>query len=842
MPVSDPPVSYCFDRFELQPDERRLLVGGAPVALGARAFDLLLALVERAGQLVTKDALLERVWPKLVVEENNLQVHISTLRKLLGQDAIATVVGKGYRFSRQLVSKSAGALTQSRTPRTENNNLPCNLGILVGREPELAELHALLADHQLVTVTGSGGVGKTRLIIASAQGLVERFAAGVWLIELAAQSDPERLTTTLASALGIEIKDTASARETLIRHLRDKEMLLLLDNCEHLIDAVASLLNALLAVAPQIQVLTSSQEVLGVVGEQVFRVPSLTLPEEAAPSAAVAQASGAVRLFIQRAKAADLGFQCNDQNAPTIAAICRRLDGIPLAIEMAAARVATLGLDTLAQLLDERFRVLTGGRRSAIPRQRTLQATLDWSYGLLATRERIVFRRLAGFIGGFSLGAAIGVAADAELDQFEVIDSITILMAKSLLVIDAGDGHARYRLLETTRVYALDKLAEAQETALIARLAAQHYLLVFKSCFDDWTRLSDSAFDARYAPELDNLRLALDWSFGPDGDPQIGLALTGLSGQLWVGRLMLAEQQQRLDTALASLGPDTPPELEADLQLVAGMFFYWRLNERAISAMRRAMSLYRAPGNAIRLGYVQLMLGSSLVLGGVDGAEEMLLQAQATLANSKRPRLLALVPKSFGLLYTIRGMTADAVREFSSALELSRAAGDEILELTILENMANVLWNAGDLAQALAAARNVVEQCKQVKIAHKVGWGWVYGNLFGILTEYGELAEALAVGRLAMPFLQEASSVWILMDHYALRSAKVGQVEAAAHAYGWINNIFAQKNIKRQPNELRANQSTLALLRDQLSQDEFARLCADGARMSEKEVCQLVLV
>jgi predicted ATPase/DNA-binding winged helix-turn-helix (wHTH) protein len=842
MPVSDPPVSYCFDRFELQPDERRLLVGGAPVALGARAFDLLLALVERAGQLVTKDALLEQVWPKLVVEENNLQVHISTLRKLLGQDAIATVVGKGYRFSRPLLSKSAGAPTQSRTPYIDNNNLPCNLGILIGREPELAELHALLADHQLVTVTGPGGVGKTRLMIASAQGLLERFAAGVWLIELAAQSDPERLTTTLASALGIEIKDTASARDTLIRHLRDKQMLLLFDNCEHLIGAVASFLNALLAVAPRIQVLTSSQEVLGVVGEQVFRVPSLTLPEEALPSAAVAQASGAVHLFIQRAKAADLGFQCTDANAPIIAAICRRLDGIPLAIEMAAARVTTLGLDTLAQLLDERFRVLTGGRRSAIPRQRTLQATLDWSYGLLAARERVVFRRVAGFVGGFSLAAAIAVAADAEFDQFEVIESIAILIAKSLLAIDASDGHARYRLLETTRVYALERLAEAQETALVARLAAEHYQLVFKSCFDDWTRLSDSAFDARYAPELDNLRLALDWSFGPEGDRQIGLALTGLSGQLWVGRLMLAEQQQRLDAALACLGPDTPPELEADLQLVAGMFFYWRLNEHAVSAMRRAMSLYLPLGKTIRLGYVQMMLGSSLVLGGADGAEEMLLQAKASLANSNRQRLLAMVPKSFGLLYTIRGMTADAMREFCSALQLSRAAGDEILELTIMENMANVLWDAGDLVQALAAARNVVERCKQVKIAHKVGWGWVYGNLFGILTECGELTEASAVGRLAMPYLQEASSVWILMDHYALRLAKVGKVEAAARVYGWIQNTYAQKHVMRQPLELRTSQNTLALLRDQLSPDELARFFAEGARMSEKEVCHLALL
>lgn len=841
MPHSESPDRYCFDRFELQPGERRLLVDGAPIAVGPRAFDLLLTLIERAGQLVTKDALLERVWPKLVVEENNLQVQISTLRKLLGQDAIATVVGKGYRFTRQPVSGPTSESTLPRAPRPDNNNLPCNLGTLIGRERELGQLHGLLADNRLVTVTGSGGVGKTRLMIACALGMAERFAAGVWLVELAAQTDPSRVPATLASALGIEIKDTASATETLIRQLRDKQMLLLLDNCEHLIDAVTSMLNALLSVAPQIRVLTSSQEVLGVAGEQVFRLPSLTLPEDAVPSAAVAQASGAVSLFVERARAADLGFRCDDRNAPTITSICRRLDGIPLAIEMAAARVATLGLDDLAKLLDERLRVLTGGRRGAIPRQRTLQATLDWSYGLLAPRERIVFRRLAGFVGGFSLAAALAVAADAELDQFEVIDSIAILVAKSLLAVDSRDGHARYRLLETTRAYALEKLAEAQETARVARRAAEHYRLVFKSCFDDWTRLSESAFDARYAPELDNLRLALDWSFGPDGDPQTGLALMGLSGQLWAGLSMLAEAQQRLDLALANLQPDTPPELEADLQLVAGTILYWRRSERAISAMRRAVSLYRTLGNSIRLGYAQMMLGSGMALGGVDGAEEMLRQAQSSLASCGRPRLLALLPKSFGVLYHMRGMAVEAAREFGSALELSRAAGYDVQALTLLENLADMLWMVGDLDQALAAARDIVERCKQVSIAQCVNWDWVYGNLFGILTERGELAEAAAVGRQAMPHLLESGTAWSLMDHYALHLAKSGQIEVAARVLGWIDSVIAPKGVKRQPNEARAMQSTLALLRDQLPADELARLCAEGAQIGEEEACRLAL-
>lgn len=834
--------TYRFGDFELEPDEHRLLVGGAPTALGARAFNLLLVLVEHAGQLVTKDALLERVWPGVVVEENNLQVQISTLRKLLGGDAIATVVGKGYRFTPEIIIKTAAVAHNQQFSLHTQSNLPHHLGTLIGRERELAQLELLLSDARLITVTGPGGVGKTRLMLACAHDIEARFSAGAWLVELANQTDPHMVAATVAAAFRLEVNDASSATTTVMHYLRDKETLLLLDNCEHLVDAVASLVESLLAVSPQLQVITTSQDVLGLSGEQIFRVPSLLLPADDQVTAETASRYGAITLFNERAKLGDPNFQCDDTNAALITSICRRLDGIPLAIEMAAARVGTLGLASVARLLDERFLALTAGRRSAVPRQQTLQATLDWSFGLLTKREGIVFRRVSNFVGGFSLAAAIAVAADDEIDQSEVINAISTLVTKSLLTVDTSQGQWRYRLLEVARAYALERLAESGETNVIARLTAEHFVSIFAPCFDDWTQLSDAAFDARYVPDLDNLRVVMDWAFGSNGDKQIGLSLTCASGPLWVGPLMISECERRFATAFAEVDSQTSPKIAAYLHLAAGSFYYWRFNDQSLTALRAAATSLRDLGERIGAGYALLLLGNTLAAIGGEGAEDALAEARELLANCNRPRLLALMPKAFAMFYYMRGMRAETVRENMSALALARAGGYEILALTVEENLADSLWLAGDLPQALAAARNVVEQCKRVKFAHKITWGWIYGNLFGILTESGELDEAVVIGRLVIPYLREANSVRILMDHFALRLAKSGFLREAALVHGWTNFQFSSAHFARQPNELRAMNSAAKILSENFSPDQVRELCAEGATLSENEICALAVL
>ena len=859
------PVRYCFDRFELQPNERRLLVGGAPTALAPRAFDLLVALVERAGQLVSKESLLERVWPRLVVEENNLQVQISALRKLLGQDAIATVAGKGYRFTRELLAQvtHAGApdgpfqalrddgaqAMHDNGPSHGRHNLPRSNSPLIGRNAELLQLQQLIAAHSLVTVTGAGGVGKTRLMLEAAHALLPRFADGVWLIELATVSDPEALPGVLSNVLGGQITDARLVRQMLLRRMHGKSLLLLFDNCEHLLESVASLLQDILEIAPQVQILTTTQEVLGLGAEYVFRLPSLTLPQSSHPGVDEALASDAVSLFVERARAAGWGLCCDEETAPVIAAICRRLDGIPLAIEMAAARVPMLGLNGLAQLLDERFHVLTIGRRGALPRHRTLHATLDWSFGLLSQPECVVFRRLGYFVGDFTLAAAIAVAADAELDQFEVINCITSLVAKSLLVADIGTAHARYRMLESTRAYAQEKLCQAQESQHVARQAALHYQWVFKPCFDDWTRLSDTRFDERYAPELDNLRQSLDWAFGPDGDPEIGIDLAGCSGSVWCNRSLMSEARARIDCALEHISDATPLAVRAEAWLAAAAIFYWRRSDRGLPVSEQAVQIARELGDPMRLGYVLVTLACCIILRDDPGADALLAEARPLLVAAKRTRLLALLHKAYGIAAAMKEQVPRSISEYRVSLELATRAGADLQMLNAQENLADAYWLAGDLDAALHEARAVVQHGQNGNFAPKVSLGWMLANLFGILVERGQpqdLAEALPYGRTALPYAYESECTWITIDHFSLRMAKLGEFEYAARILGWSDYVYQSRDLKRQPNELRAMQACRSrLLQWAQAAPGRAELLIhwqqQGALLTEEEISHLAV-
>ena len=838
---------YWFEQVEVQTDERRLFIDGKLANLGPRAFDVLLCLLARAGSLVSKEELLNTVWPRLVVEENNLQVQVSALRKLFGGQAIATVAGQGYRFNlpvrhdAQLTSTNGGQTDPLQQPSSASN-LPRNLGALIGRNAELAQLQKLVMQHRLVTVTGAGGVGKTRLMLEAARHLQEQFTAGVWLIELASLNQDEQVANSIAATLQVEVKAGCTATQALILKLREQALLLVLDNCEHLVEAVASFAHAILSATDHIALLTSSQEILGLSEEQVFRLPSLSLPSLGAQTAQQILNSDAVQLFEQRARAADMHFQLDDQAAPIVASICHRLDGIALAIEMAAARVPSLGIDVLAQLLDERFQVLTGGRRSALPRHRTLHATLDWSHGLLNAAEAVVFRRIGILIGGFGLAAAVAVARDTTLEQFAVIDCIASLVDKSLLVADVNEGHVRYRLLESTRAYALEKLAAADEMPFAAQRCAEYFRQLFLPCFDDWTRLTDLEFEARYTPEIDNLRQSIDYSFSAAGNNETGLALVGCSGQLWVGRWLFYEADQRVEFALSRLQADTDAKLAGDLWMTCATLCYFHRNERAIPASQHAVAYFRQTADPLRLGNALILLGCCYAVSGRAEALESLQEARQLLQSCMRPRIEASLHKSFGTCYAVQGQSQQAAVEYQQALVLSLQIGAQFQALTIQEDLADVYWMQGDLDRALQAALDTVESCRQSRFAYKVSWGWVLGNLFGILTERGDLQEALAVGREALPFLREFATMWVVMDHYSLRLAKIAQWQAAAHVSGWSDAAFEKRGTLRQPNEKRAHDSTLKLLRTALTEEQLQQWRAAGALLSDEQLCALALL
>lgn len=508
--------SHRFGRCEILSEQRQLLVNGQPVVLGARAFDLLLCLVELRDRVVGKDELMARVWPGLVVEENNLTVQISALRKLLGGDVIATVVGRGYRFTLPALDAAAGDSSPvvappptSTAPTSLPNNLPTERSSFIGREQEISAVRQAVGQHRLVTLTGVGGSGKTRLALRVGALELGRFADGTFFVDLGPLSDAELVSTAMASACGLLSEGLglsgASTANRLVAALTRRTSLLIVDNCEHLLDAVAALVDRIQTECPDICILATSREALGVEGEQVVPVPALGLPDDALPGPA--EASDAVRMFVDRAQSVKPGFTLGADNGAAVVAVCRHLDGIPLAIEFAAARVAHLSVQQIAERLEDRFRLLTGGRRR-LQRQQTLAAALDWSHDLLSDDERAVFRRLAVFAGSFALDAAEAVCSADDIPKEQVLDLLGSLVAKSLLgAVEDGSSHVRYRLLETVRMYASEKLAAAGEAQALRTRHCDWYL-----AWLDATPLEhlfhDLATVADVGREIDNLHAA----------------------------------------------------------------------------------------------------------------------------------------------------------------------------------------------------------------------------------------------------------------------------------------------------------------------------------------------
>jgi predicted ATPase len=420
-------------------------------------------------------------------------------------------------------------------------------------------------------LTGAGGIGKTRLALAAARRLLPQFAAGVWVAELAPLGDPALVPAAIAAALGLEFPASAVSAEHVANALSGKELLLVLDNCEHVIDAAARMAEALMRANPAVHVIATSREPLKAEGEWVNPVPPLAVPAGDAEDEDDPLQYGAVRLFVERARAAEPHFAPDRRSAAMIAAICRRLDGIPLAIELAATRAATLGIEELAARLDDRFRLLTDGRRTALPRHQTLRATLDWSYELLPEAERMILRRLAVFAGPFALEAPIAVVASPKIARSEVVDGFFNLVAKSLVTAETEGTIARYQLLDTTRAYALEKLGESGERERVTRRHAEYYRDLFEQAEAEWETRPTPEWAAEYGLQIDNLRAALDWAFSPHGDASIGVALTAAAVPLWMHLSLLDECRSRVARALAAMEVRTNPDARREMKLHAAL-------------------------------------------------------------------------------------------------------------------------------------------------------------------------------------------------------------------------------------------------------------------------------
>jgi predicted ATPase/DNA-binding winged helix-turn-helix (wHTH) protein len=569
--------AISFGPYRLLAAQRLLLEGDKPVRLGSRAFDVLTALVERAGEVVSKEELIARAWPKTFVEEANLKIQVSALRRALGDGQgdnryVVNVVGRGYNFVAPIRKEEPSRAPPSPTiAPAVPHNLPFATIRMIGREEIATALVAQLSQQRLVTVVGPGGIGKTTVGLAVAERMIGAYEHGVWMVDLAPLGDPSLVPSAVATVLGLEIR-TENPLPALVAALRDNRMLLMLDNCEHVIDAAAGLAEAVLSGAPGVTILATSRELLGVQGERVHRLGPFDSPEPSpGMTAKEAAAFPAVQLFVERVTAIVEDFALTDANAPLVVAICRRLDGLPLAIEFAAPRVEALGVAGLATGLDDSLRLLGTQRRAAMPRHRTMQAVVDWSYGLLSEDEQRFFRALGIFAGSFTVEAAAAVAIDTPDAPCEAIDRLADLVAKSLVVADVSGARPRFRLLDTTRAYSIDQLDASGERARLARRHAEYCRSLFECAEGEAATRPADEWLADYAREIDNVRAALDWAFSQGGDASIGVALTAAAVPLWMQLSMVEECGGRAERALAVLGAGESRDARHEMKLQAAV-------------------------------------------------------------------------------------------------------------------------------------------------------------------------------------------------------------------------------------------------------------------------------
>lgn len=738
--VEEPPRSFSFGDFVLIPARQLLLENETPVRIGSRALDILTALAERPGEIVTKRELLARAWPDTTVDESNLKVNMAALRRVLreGQQTqyIATVIGRGYRFVAPVRTAGwAGAPLAPGKDSLSLHNLPSGTTRVVGRANTIATLCEDLIEARLVSIVGAGGVGKTTVALSLAEQSIGSVKDGIWFVDLAPLKDPGLIANAIATATGLTAQ-SANMLAALCDYLRTREMLILLDSCEceHVIDAVAACADRILAEAPGVKILATSREPLRLKGERVRRLSGLgTPPISSELTASEALAFPAVELFADRATDRLESFTLRDSDAPVVAEICRRLDGLPLAIELAATQIDVFGVDGLYKQLDDRFRLLTGWRAGP-ERHRTLAATLDWSYELLSEAEAALLRAVSLFASGFQVEDALAVSNASLAD---VLESLSQLAAKSLLAVDVSADVVSYRLLDTTRAYAIDRLQLAGEDQAVRRRHAEHVCAVLERAATEWTERSAREWGNAYRRFLDDLRDAAIWARSNPANRLLHIRLTVAGLLLWNHFSLTEECRIQVSHAVGEIDAaglaGTAAEMQLQVWFGGVTMFTHGLSSQALDAMRRALDI------AVQIGDIDTrvrclrLIGVYQLFTGENDAAIHTLETFRSIAAAEFPSALLEAEAALGIGELFVGRLQHVRRRFEQrhALDLQgiqdarrvrhhvRYLSDRIVDVT--NTLSHAQWLTGSPDMALRTAEASVEYA--LKTEHHLSLG-----------------------------------------------------------------------------------------------------------------------
>ncbi|MFY9739687.1 MAG: adenylate/guanylate cyclase domain-containing protein [Candidatus Cybelea sp.] len=767
--------------------------------------------IGHGGQVLVSQAAADLVQDSMLPESDLRDLGAHRLKDLTRAERVYQLVAPG------LIASFPALRSIEHMP----NNLPQQITSFVGRENELAEIEALLEQHRLVTLVGMGGSGKTRCAIQTGAELLDRFVDGVWLIDLASLSDPSLVVAEIAQRLGVREIPNHPLLETLLTFLERRRMLLILDNCEHVIGYVRRVVAGILRGGAGVSVLATSRENLSIAGEHVFRLPSLSL-------------GAAIALFTDRGRAADARYAPVDENAGFVSDICRRLDGLPLAIELAAARVRVLSPQQLAQRLDERFRVLTGGDRSALPRQQTLRATIDWSFDLLDERERALFRVLSLFAGGWTLQAAAAVCSDdGDADDLEMLDSLSTLVDKSLVATEELGDDLRYRMLFSIREYALERLREAGEAEAIAEKHARFYAGFVRELQPLVDALEDAEWRRLLGAEIDNLRTAIEWTIFQGNDRAAGLSL--LADLEWPELITNPQEALLWYEHAAELVGEMPDSFVHSRILRHYAVLAYQAGRPVATCERTALHAVeaaRATNDANEIARALATLGACYRSAGrFDEAERVLCEAY------ENPKSLSRITANSVLrIWAVndlqRGEIDPARRRFSEVTRLERPGSEA--HASALLNLGELEFAAGHIDRARAAAQQAKNTYARLNSVYLV---LLLSNLAAYAMADGDIDAARGHLRDALDLHNRSHSGWLHMalGSHALLAALLADDERAAALAGFTDAAYGSRGEVRQYTERSGYERLIALLREVYSAGELARRMNEGACLTEEQ-------